>query len=207
MTRLAKIGILLALTAGTTAAGAQVRFNSGDVELSEILATLGRISELYQSQALSFTCVERISVLRYLSQDRIGSRKGYRFDYYYGYDAGEDGRAAGAAGLRDYRMDIDSRGEADAEPVDLLQVGIPAAITRAYSWIFMFQPGLQQQFIFIQEADGRALGRDAWVIGFEPRAPYYADFNDLAYTGLPSGLDIGQLAQPRTYGVDVRYDF
>nr|VFK67012.1 MAG: TonB dependent receptor [Candidatus Kentron sp. UNK]VFK72457.1 MAG: TonB dependent receptor [Candidatus Kentron sp. UNK] len=36
---------------------------------------------------------------------------------------------------------------------------------------------------------------------------YYTDFNDIAYSGLPSGSDIGFPAQPRTFGVDVRYDF
>lgn len=36
---------------------------------------------------------------------------------------------------------------------------------------------------------------------------YFADFNDLSYTGLPSGQDIGFLAQPRSYGVNVSYQF
>lgn len=36
---------------------------------------------------------------------------------------------------------------------------------------------------------------------------YYSDFNDLSYTGLPSGQDIGFLAQPRTYGIDFEYKF
>lgn len=36
---------------------------------------------------------------------------------------------------------------------------------------------------------------------------YYADFNDLSYTGLPSQQDIGFLAQPRTYGLDVTVRF
>jgi len=36
---------------------------------------------------------------------------------------------------------------------------------------------------------------------------YFADFNDLSYSGLPSGQDLGFLAQPRTYGVDFEYKF
>lgn len=36
---------------------------------------------------------------------------------------------------------------------------------------------------------------------------YYADFNDLSYTGLPSQQDIGFLAQPRTYGIDFTLRF
>ncbi|GAA6152840.1 TonB-dependent receptor [Pseudoteredinibacter isoporae] len=36
---------------------------------------------------------------------------------------------------------------------------------------------------------------------------YYADFNDLSYTGLPSGQDIGFLAQPRSYGLDFEVRF
>nr|VFJ65362.1 MAG: iron complex outermembrane recepter protein [Candidatus Kentron sp. DK] len=36
---------------------------------------------------------------------------------------------------------------------------------------------------------------------------FYTDFNDVAFSGFPSGDDIGFINQPRSFGVDVRYEF
>nr|VFJ71207.1 MAG: iron complex outermembrane recepter protein [Candidatus Kentron sp. FW] len=36
---------------------------------------------------------------------------------------------------------------------------------------------------------------------------YYTDFNDITFSGFPSGDDIGFINQPRSFGMDVRYDF
>ena len=36
---------------------------------------------------------------------------------------------------------------------------------------------------------------------------YYTDFNDIEFSGFPSGDDIGFINQPRSFGVDMRYDF
>lgn len=56
-----------------------------------------------------------------------------------------------------------------------------------------------------------SLSSDEWTVAVWGKnitdEEYYTDFNDNAYSGLPTGNDIGYLGQPATYGIEFIYDF
>lgn len=149
-------------------------------ELDEILDTLARLSELYGDSALNFTCVERITQTRFKSLDRIDSRASHSFDYFYVFNTVEEAAASGGtlrAGLRDYRTDPGVAVDGQANRIDPAELGL-AHLSRAYSWIFVFGLEASSSYFFIQEPDNTALGREALVIGFEPRLPIRRGLND-----------------------------
>ena len=172
------LGILITLTALTTLP-VRARAATGQ-ELGELLATLGRLSELYGDSALNFTCVERITQTRFLSLDRIGERASHTFDYFYVFNTVEAASESGGtlrAGLRDYRTEPGVAAEGEAGRINPAELGL-AYLSRSYSWIFVFGLEASPNYVFIQEPDDTALGRPAHVIGFEPRLPIRMGLND-----------------------------
>jgi len=149
-------------------------------ELADVLQTLGRVSALYGDSALSFACVERISQTRFRSLDRIDTRTSHTFDYFYVFNTREDVDASGGqlrVGLQDYRTRSGAAADGTAEHINPADLGV-AHLSRAYSWVFIFGTEASPNFIFIQEPDGEALGRPAYLIGFEPRLPIRPGLND-----------------------------
>lgn len=171
-------------------------------ELASLLDVMGRVAGLYRDNALSFTCVERITDTRYRVQNRVAQRTTHLFDYFYVFDeapasdlspdeevvaATETGAAdvdaSAAAGtavgrLQDYRTERGQTGDGALRRVLLRDFGLPAYLERAYSWVFVFQPGLRDYFEFTLEGREEIDGRPAFVVRFDPRAPYEAGQND-----------------------------
>ena len=165
-------------------------------ELGSLLDVMGRVAGLYRDNALSFTCVERITDTRYRVQNRVARRTTHLFDYFYVFDdvpapdalPVDDADAVNAdaettprsqAGrLQDYRTTRGLQDDGAARRVLLGDLGLPAYLERAYSWIFVFQPGLRDYFEFALEGRDEIDGRPALVVRFDPRAPYEAGRND-----------------------------
>lgn len=149
-------------------------------DLARLLEVLGRLTNLYRDSALSFTCVEKMTQTRFRSLDRIDSRKSYTFDYFYVFNSREDVERSGGTlepGLRDYRTVRTDDPSPEPRRLDPNEMGF-AYVERAYSWIFVFSEESRAAFTFTQEADDTALGRDAFVISFEPKLPYRFQIND-----------------------------
>ncbi len=164
--------------AGSIAAGPQ---DAERPDLDTLLGIMGRVASLYRDSALSFTCVERVTDTHYRSQDRIGSRQTYNFDYFYVFHGDEEAAASGGtarAGLNDYRTFRGDDPYAEPVRVEPAELGVSAYQTRAYSSVFVFQPGVRDLHMFIHEPDGEALGRDAYVVAFEPLLPYRPELSD-----------------------------
>lgn len=140
-------------------------------ELPQLLGMMARVAGLYRDAALSFTCQERATETRYRSWGRVASRKTYRFDYFYVFNDPAAALLEGLEpGLQDYRTYVKDDDPA-AEPVrvDPGELGLAAHLQRAYSWVFVFLPGLRERLAFELEGRDRALGRDAWVVTFVPQ--------------------------------------
>jgi len=149
--------------------------------LTAILENLSKIATLYQDNALRFTCTETFIDTHYKSLDRISHRRSFRFNYFYAYNDRNLVEASNGAllpGLQDYRTERKDKSPESPNRVDPSRIGLSAHMQRAYSWIFMFQPGMRRKLMFNKEADGRALGRNAWVISFEPLLPFHAGPGD-----------------------------
>ncbi len=171
------------------------RQSKPEPELAVLLDVMGRVAGLYRDNALSFTCEERVTDTRYTVQNRVVQRTTYRFDYFYVFEeapgtnvtGATDPTAAGveapptdavAGRLQDYRTGRDSQDDGAARRVELGDVGLPAYLERAYSWVFVFQPGLRELFDFELEGREQIDGQAAFVVRFDPRAPYRPGLND-----------------------------
>ncbi len=165
-------------------------------DLEVLLDVMGRVAGLYRDYALSFTCLERITDTRYGIQDRVARRTTHRFDYFYVFEVAtapdpaptDDATVAagekvdppgGAVGhLQDYRTVRGPQEDGSAQRVELGDVGLPAYLERAYSWVFVFQPGLREHFDFALEGRDKIDGQAALVVRFDPRPPYRPGLND-----------------------------
>ncbi len=165
-------------------------------ELEALLDVMSRVAGLYRDNALSFTCVERITDTRYRVRNRVAQRTTHLFDYFYVFEkvpatdimrvddaATADVDAAPTAGtpagrLQDYRTARGRQDDGAARRILLGDIGLPAYLERAYSWVFIFQPGLREYFDFALEGRDEIDGRPAFVVRFDPRAPYQAGLND-----------------------------
>lgn len=151
-------------------------------ELPALLEVMTRVAGLYADAALDFTCEELIVETgpgrhaRYTvggvppRYQRWGERdrQTYRFDYFYVFN---EEASAGPPGFQDYRTHR-TDGAASGEPVRLepSDLGLPAYLSRAYSWIFLFQPALRGNLAFRLEPDEHIDGRPVRVLRFEPVA-------------------------------------
>ena len=128
----------------------------------ELLSRMSRVAQLYRDQALRFTCDETI-----VYYPVGGSRKVNKFAYVY---------SATAEGvLQDYRA---PRRGGDRPGESLEPVGVPEYVTRAYSWIFIFEARLQSGYAFEIRRREEVRGRPAIRVWFEPIPPVIHDAND-----------------------------
>lgn len=160
--------------------------------LDPILGRLGRLAQLYRDQALQFTCDERIDY-----QDRANFREIHDFEYIYVYDE--------SGGFLDYRTLPHAGVKKGAPPpeIDPAAYRLPFFVRRAYSWIFIFEPGKERMYRYALDGEETVHGRRAWRVRFEPIPPYVADLNDWVGTAWVDGEDY-QLLRIEAQKVDQR---
>jgi len=137
-----------------------------ETRLPELLTRMDRVASLYRDKALSFTCVEKVSYGSPLIR-----RRTYLLDYVYEFN-GVD--------LTDYRTDHKRHRPAGEIPhrVELANYRIPYSLSRAYSWVFVFERSRWGRYRFEILGDERALGRKALRVRMEPVSPIEEDVND-----------------------------
>ena len=171
------IAVLGSASSTARPAYSSLRQETGEPTLQTILYRLQRAARLYSDQALRFTCDERIVHWRF-RPNGSPARRTHERQYFYVRSATPGGDET-AARLLDYRT---QRAEAEAgsepEEVQLEALGLPSYLTRAYSWIFIFQKTLQSRYRFELIDRERVLGRSAAVITFAAIPPYEKDLND-----------------------------
>jgi hypothetical protein len=129
--------------------------------LPEILDRLDRVARLYRDSALSFTCDETVTYFGRFD------RRTDRFEYLYAFDDEK--------GLVDRRTPMGKGGKPDAADGEGVQHW---GLSRAYSWVFVFQENLRDRYRFRIEREKKVLGRPAIAIGFDAVPPYEAGINE-----------------------------
>ncbi len=149
--------------------------------LSRTLDRLAQTALFYRASALSFSCDETITASTFNSGGGFRRRSAYDLRYIYTFEDPPTGSSPGTfRRLRDYRTRRDEEVAPGQEPgeVKLESLGLPVAVTRAYSWAFMFQEALQPHYRFELVEEESYLDREVLVISFEPVPPVVAGFND-----------------------------
>jgi hypothetical protein len=135
--------------------------------LEHYLGRLHGVSRLYSDNALSFACEETIH------DHSPDGRKDYKSFYVYRYDE-EDG-------LSDFRLRYRFKPRKESQPkdvVDLADFDLPAYLTRAYSWIFIFEKSKRQLYRYELAGEERVFDRPAVRIRFEAIPPYVESINE-----------------------------
>lgn len=164
----------------------RVQDSAAEIDLAEILERLARVAELYRDHALEFTCDEELTSVSYDRSRRRGRVRKLEFIYIYtfgpSYDVPEPtdpAQPTSPGKLADYRTNRGRDQEAtEVEEVDLATLGLPAFMSRAYSWIFSFQESVQPHHEYEIVEKARVFGRDAVAISFRPVPPIVPGFND-----------------------------
>ena len=141
-------------------------------ELDELLSRLDGVAQTYRQHALRFTCEETIL------HDPGYRKRVLRFQYIYAYSEEE--------GLRDYRLprykEKKRMGKKQlarrSEVVELADYDLPTWLSRAYSWIFLFEAARHDRFRYSIVGEEEVLGRPAVQLRFEPLPPYETQIND-----------------------------
>jgi hypothetical protein len=135
--------------------------------VDQVLDHLGRLAELYRDQALQFTCDERIDY-----EDRANKHEIHDFEYIYVYDE--------SRGFLEYRTLPHAGVKKGAPPaeIDPAMYRLPTFVRRAYSWIFIFEPGKRKLYRYTLEGRELVHGRQALRLRFDPILPYDTDLND-----------------------------
>jgi len=159
------LAILLAMAAATQPSTEVVM---EDAALSELLARLDGLADLYRDNALRFSCDERIV---YESATGTG-REVYELEYIYVYDKDK--------GLSDYRTrrGVHLKKGETPQPVDMVTYGLPTFVQRAYSWVFIFERAKRAMYRYRILGVENLKGRDAVIMAFEPVPPFQTDLND-----------------------------
>lgn len=135
-----------------------------DSELEQLLDGLAAVAVMYQDNALGFTCDE---IIHHHSDE---GRKDYKFTYIY---------INGDEGLVDYRVKYGSAGKKKAPtPIDLSTYRLPAALFRAYSWIFVFREDRRDRYRFELIGEETMHARPALKLRFAPIPPFQHAVNE-----------------------------
>ena len=108
--------------------------SSGGETLERYLRSLNEVASLYLDNALSFSCEEKIS-------DSDFGRKTYRSFYVYRYSEDQ--------GLDDFRLRYRFNPRKGFTPDDVVELGdfdLPVSLSRAYSWIFIFEENKREVY-------------------------------------------------------------
>jgi|GEM_PF-1684858 len=141
--------------------------DSDDETLERYLSSLSRVSRLYRDNALSFSCEEK------LFNHTFYGRKDLRSFYVYRHNEDE--------GLSDFRVRYrfnPKKGFKAKDVIDLADYDLPAYLTRAYSWIFIFEASKAQVYRYELAGEAEVFDRPAILIRFEAIPPYVAAINE-----------------------------
>lgn len=157
--RLAVASVLLTLVLPVSAAQEQAESEPSDPSpiLQRTLDRLAGVARLYKDNALRFTCDESV-----LFSGR-GAPVHRRFRYVYRHSNGV---------LLDYRTERGAEADDAGIETDFAKYGIPVALLRAYSWVFLFEKEMRDAYRFAYTGDDKVLDRPAYIIAFEPIPPY-----------------------------------
>jgi hypothetical protein len=135
-------------------------------DLERVLERLGRLAELFEDQALSYACEEKIQWDHY----DYGVGRG-RFSYVYARN--ESGE------IEDYRT-WRKGGRKKGVPREVTpdEYGVPAYLRSASLWVFAFKESRRSRHVYRRVGEDRVLGRRALGIRFEPIPPYVEKVND-----------------------------
>ena len=157
-TRLSSLLIALALCVGG--------FPAYSEDLETVLERLGRLADLFEDQALSYACDEKIKWNHY--EYGVGVN---RFSYVYARsESGE---------IEDYRTWFKgSRKKGVPREVWPSEFKIPTYLRNANLWVFAFKESRRSRHTYRWLGEDTVLGRRALGIRFEPIPPYLEKIND-----------------------------
>ena len=159
--------LLLACGFGPAAVASPPVSDSRDETLQRYLRGLNEIAGLYRDNALSFSCEEKI-----FNHTHYG-RKSHRSFYVYRYDEEQ--------GLSDFRLRYRFNPKKEFKPKDVVHLAdfdLPVALSRAYSWIFIFEADKKQVYRYELAGEAEVFGRPAAMIRFEAIPPYVEGINE-----------------------------
>jgi len=157
-TRLSILWVALALAVGGSPAYSE--------DLETVLERLGRLADLFEDQALSYACDEKIKWSHY--EYGVGVN---RFSYVYARsESGE---------IEDYRTwPRGSRKKGVPREVSPDEYEIPTYLRNANLWVFAFKESRRARHTYRWAGEEAVLGRRALGIRFEPIPPHVEKIND-----------------------------
>ena len=157
-----------------------------EVDLASIdvlLERMARVAELYNDNALRFSCDEEITYTLFGASGRVQDRRKYSLQYMYTYtldpEAPTDLEGEMGGRLADYRTIHDENApEGSFREIELEELELPNYLKRAYSWVFIFEAARQPRYQFEILGEENVHGVDALILGFDPIPPYVRRVND-----------------------------
>ena len=177
----------------------QTESTAGQVSMDVLLERMARVAELYDDNALRFSCDEEITYTLFGASGRVQDRRKYNLQYMYTYeldpetpteateapadpvtsDAPTDAVTERHGRLADYRtIRDDDAAEESYREIELEELALPNYLKQAYSWAFIFEEARQARYRFEILGEENVHGRDAFVLGFDPIPPYVRRVND-----------------------------
>lgn len=153
------------------------------VSLDVLLERMARVAELYNDNALRFSCDEEITYTLFSASGRVQDRRKYNLQYMYTYELGleepTDGDGERHGRLADYRTILDDEApEGSYREIDLEELALPNYLKQAYSWAFIFEEARQARYQFEILGEESVHGVDALILRFDPIPPYVSRVND-----------------------------
>ena len=156
---------------------------AGTVAMDVLLERMARVAELYNDNALRFSCGEEITYTHFSPSGKVLDRRRYDLQYLYTYaqdsEAPADAEGARGGGLEDYRTILDEQAsDGTYREIQLEELALPNYLKRAYSWAFLFEEARQARYQFEIVGEENLHGVDALVLKFDPIPPYVRTVND-----------------------------
>jgi len=161
----------------------QAQSEASPVSIDVLLERMARVADLYNDNALRFSCDEEITYTLFGASGRVQDRRKYNLQYMYTYELGPeaptdaDGERRGR--LADYRtIRDDDAPEGSYREIELEELALPNYLKQAYSWAFIFEEARQARYQFEILGEESVHGVDALILGFDPIPPYVRRVND-----------------------------
>jgi hypothetical protein len=160
-----------------------VESDANPVSIDVLLERMARVAELYNDNALRFSCDEEITYTLFGVSGRVQDRRKYSLQYMYTYELSPDG-TTDAEGQRrgrlaDYRTIRDEDAPEDSyREIELDELALPNYLKQAYSWAFIFEEARQSRYLFEVIGEESVHGVDAFIVKFDPIPPYVRRVND-----------------------------
>jgi hypothetical protein len=161
----------------------QEESTASDASPEALLERLARVAQLYNDNALRFSCDEEITYTLFGASGRVQDRRKYNLEYMYIYEAGPElppgGEGERHGRLADYRtIRDDDAPEGSYREIELEDLALPNYLKQAYSWAFIFEEARQHRYEFEILGQERVHGTEALILGFDPIPPYVRRVND-----------------------------